>query len=338
MNLNQPIECSTKSTVALTDFHYISDIALSLGKLKIIYIPYSENRDTDIDLPEAITKYKDALEHIITQILLIDGNITATVKKYVSGLTSIEIELLAKLSTLENLALQTTNIFIEEDFTFNILVNGQEIDENFIVYRIILKNISKLHLLPKSENFQLRFAEAVKSLDNQLHILHRVLNIYKSYFNKELKIDLRNNIKIAEIVDYFKFFNLINCSITSTTNKILLEFGQSVQVFAHEALKKTFKLKATNKKIEINIGQNLNIIKNFSIFINLIDNTPLQIIKADGNLYENCHKSFENPHYYLINKTYINSIAVEIKDSKNRLIGFSESPLLRLNLKNIRIE
>ena len=63
----------------------------------------------------------------------------------------------------------------------------------------------------------------------------------------------------------------------------------------------------------------------------------LKIVNLEGKLNDYTHTTFENPHYRKVNKTFINSIEIQIKDSFNHLINFNQKTQLKLHFKNIKI-
>jgi hypothetical protein len=123
-------------------------------------------------------------------------------------------------------------------------------------------------------------------------------------------------------------------------NKVILEFSQNINVsYDNDKFVSILNLKAGNSKIIFVIPKKLNFLKTINLYTNLLPkNIPLHIFKLDGDLYEQILTKFEPPQYHTINKSFTNNILIELKDSDGKFLQLIEKPILRIHIKNIRLE
>ena len=105
-------------------------------------------------------------------------------------------------------------------------------------------------------------------------------------------------------------------------------------VIADKRITSNINCSFTPNKITFEINKHISPINNLHIHSNIITDEfryssfqpLLKIVNLDGKLNDYTQKTFENPHYRKVNKSFINSIEIQIElsDSFNHLIHFNQ--------------
>ena len=100
-----------------------------------------------------------------------------------------------------------------------------------------------------------------------------------------------------------------------------------------------------DKKITIKKKECVALAKSFSIHTDIIEENivfnkmapVLKIIKPEGIYTDYICKSFENPHFLRVNKTFISTILIQIKDQDNNFVQFnSGSIVIKLHFRPLK--
>jgi hypothetical protein len=161
----------------------------------------------------------------------------------------------------------------------------------------------------------------------------------------EINFKIKNRITIDELYEFLSLHTIPDCEISKIQNKIVLVFKFKFTALIDKKISSNIKCNFFPTKIEFVLNKNLSVLNNVYIYTNIITDEfkyhnyqpLLKIINLDGNLNDFIHKCFVNPQYRKANKTYINSIEIEIKDQFNNLILFNSIPQIKLHFKNIKI-
>lgn len=349
-----PIKSNEYSKVALTDFIYTNDISINLGILTINYKPYIENLDLYI-LPENNKKIQIEIENTWKKLNQI--NLSYPLEMYkrfynpateddwtmLQRLREHEDDIVKNLNFICNSISKISNLLANTDFNYKVLIFSDEIDSDSSIYTKLITIIDQLNNLKKRKIFEIIFNEKMALFTELFQQMYGAMGKYADRFEKQISINIKNNCDYKEIEEFFINLNLSNCTISSNKNKIKLAFIQNIIFKADAAVFENFKVLITTNSVEFQTPHKLNVIKNFFVYTNIINDDLkfqnneqlLQIIKADGDDLELVHKNFENPHYLSLNKTYINSIEIQIKDSKDQFVKFSSPPVLKLHFQKI---
>ena len=339
-NLNEPLSCSENSLVALTDISYSANIIAFRGELNISYIT-QEDRSANESLPLKIKQYKNIIEQAFGKII---ESSAILLKNIIEGIdvdnNLYEERILNLMKNIVSSIVVCIPVLKKKDFDVFIQVYNQNLDQNHDINTIIAKPLIKAKNLQKTEIFTRAFDEVAFDYENRMDQLHQELLNYSVNFKRTLKLTFKNNITIDDFFENLNIFKLINCKIKILGNKVILEFSQNINVsYDNEKFVSILNLKAGNSKIIFVIPKKLNFLKTINVYTNLLPkNIPLQIFKFDGDLYDQIHTKFEPPQYHTINKSFINNILIELKDSDGKFLQLIEKPILRIHIKNIRLE
>ena len=350
-----PIEANECSQVALTDFIYTNDISIDLGVLQINYNPFIHNKDQYL-LPEHITNIQSEIESTWKEINEI--NLSYAIEMYtrfydpateddwtmLQRLREHEDDIVKNLNLVCKCISKISSLITREEFTYKVLIFTNEIDSDSSIYIKLINIIDQLNSLKKRQIFEVIFNEKIATFTELFQQLYVAMGKYAMQFEKEIFINIKNNSDFKDIAEFFLNLNLLNCNVTSIKNKIKLSFIQSMNFQVNTIINENFKVVTTNNSIEFQLPQKINAIKTFYVYTNIIKDALkfqnnqqlLQIIKADGDFLEIIHKKFDNPHYLSLNKTYINSVEIQIKDAHDRLINFASTPILKLHFQKIK--
>jgi len=361
-NLKSTIYCNEKSTVGLTDMYYFSDEIINLGSIKITQLPYDREEIINNFNQGFINKYND-LETLSALIINENQLFTTSLKIYLKSLKNTndmwllghdvrhyhtndddkKEVLLGSIDLHLKYLNQAYNILNVDDFKkVNFILEKKAISLNMTVVNMCNKIMSDFAFLAsnqsKDENYLVLKAckDKINNLKADIEKIETL--IYKDYLKSDVQsIDLviRNGINIEEFKNIFS--NIEKCTIKILINHIILEFNNKVQIDLSDNFVKYFNYEKKQKTFKIYCGEKIELKDKIRINTNIISDNLLRIVKLNSNAFENSHVNYNTPYYKNINKTCINSIEIELKDSDNNLVKFTRPPSLTLHFKNIRI-
>ena len=180
----------------------------------------------------------------------------------------------------------------------------------------------------------------------KLNMYEKAVSEYLQKSKLEINFVLKNRFTFDDFYDFIISQRMFAKSeIIKSNNKVEFLFQLNFTVIADKLITSNIKCSFTSNKIVFEVNKYISPINNLYIYTNIITDEfkyssfqpLLKIVNLEGKLNDYTHTTFENPHYRKVNKTFKNSIEIQIKDSFNHLINLNQKTQLKLHFKNIKI-
>jgi hypothetical protein len=317
-HLNEPIQLTSTTEVALTDIIYSNSFLIDFGEVEIEY-PQVLNL--------SYIKSHDSYE--------------SELKEVKEGAESLSQAVESRLNLLKDQLdhYKTQNDEIHQD---QILAELNYEREGLVeIFNQIIKY---------AQTYSFHFDEVV----NLCKIYSLIVSFSKTYSFENLKRTEDLQIISSFLIEIVKEANKIFI-LTQNTNKSVHVFNFKAQDRSSDIFDgffdqnfffyKDFQLKPYVKMIKIspkfrslieNKKFQKNYFEHFRVFTNIIEshvslnkNEPvLKLVKLTGHAGELIEKSYDRPEYHIVNKTYINRIHFEIRDNFDHLVDFKAGPII----------
>jgi len=357
-NLKSSIYCNEKSCVALTDFYYFTDETINLGTIKIKELIYTKREIFNSFDQNFIDKYKD-LEKITLNIKQENKMFELCLKEYQNQLDEERNSWLTGMKTKANAtkneeykktlllgSLELNIKYLNESYDIlnelefkkiNFLLDDSEINLSMTVIALsnkIMTHFDNLRRNLNATNSTIlgNCSQNIKELTKSIEKIELLVVNYYTNYNDAFELEFRNGILIEEFI--LPFQKIKKSKIKRFSNYFTIEFDTKIEIELSKRFIRYFHYEMTTKDLKIYCGTQIDIIDKYYIKTNILTDNLLRIVKFDSKSFENSHKSYEALYYKSINKTFINSIKIEIKDSN--IFNFCKAPNLTLHFKNIK--
>lgn len=359
--LEEPLSISGAHEVALTEIMYSCEHAVKIGHLKI-YIPdyikhnmeYNEENSLEIET-KALDETNEIVKLKFTHINELKKEINTLLEVGPRPETEQDLDSIKKYD--ENLIRIQDNI---DHYQFNILKNQTDIKKYIRAY-------STSYLSSKPLLSYLEF-EDLLDLYTKLRNFRR-LSTYMIQFTKEIKSNIKfikklNNSQLyEEIYDIYAYdHDLLNKSIKkifqiihkhSFIGKDRISFKPYVkQIIMSDSLKRYFNVTKAHVKVlnspqlfevlDMTLKVNkVNQTRFLKVYCDIIEDNSyfgkqekiIKIVKCENKYDKYNEKTYNNPQYVGLNKTFITKININIIDQDNNFIQSSYPPILVLNIR-----
>lgn len=341
--LSQPIQLNEESSVALVEINYFNDLSINLGKFLVDFERSNTNSHYQKEIDLILSDFKDVLTSIQKQYDSLISSIHYF-KHYMNRTTDGEDDMLQScqadiINDIKNLIKCLNDIKdILIDCSFHLEFNFIQVSSLIDSFKQTLGEPFKFY----------KFKMQIESLhlDHEINMYEKAVSEYLQKSKLEINFVLKNRFTFDDFYDFIISQPIFAKSeIIKSNNKVEFLFRLNFTVIADKLITNNIKCSFTSNKIVFEVNKYISPINNFYIYTNIITDEfkyssfqpLLKIVNLEGKLNDYTHTTFENPHYRKVNKTFINSIEIQIKDSFNHLINFNQKTQLKLHFKNIKI-
>jgi hypothetical protein len=313
-NLNEPLNVTSSTEVALTDIIYSNTFMIDFGLIQVQYPEVLNIKEV-----KTADSYEAELEKVVeaTKELKLESKFVS-LKKKIENIKTTQNEnqrdqLLAELNT-EHVGLI--------DNIKSIIQLVKQYSADFVDIKKV-GNVSDIVAFVRTFSFSNIRKEEVDIIKKYLiEIAKEAVSLQNMIENKNSSVHVYNyKAEDRESKFYEDFFD---------TNVFFYKNFKPKPYIKILNMSDQFKaLIRTQKPVK-------NFFQHFCVYTNIIEdnfmlnrNEPvLKLVKLQGHAREIIEKSYDRPEYFSVNKTYINRIKIEIRDNFEKLVDFKTGPII----------
>jgi hypothetical protein len=337
--LAEPLSFSTKYEVAITEIYYPVDYTVPMQiELQIPTFYKIQNANIASYYDNGVDYDQDAENIKIDKTKKVLENDYA---KSVSELKSI-VNVYSKQREYESLKL----LFYAYEKTIAM------IHDTVKRYPILIDLLTHAAVDVASIGSTLLHYKKQLNLSDQEDYLFHQCELFIYSFKKLIdEIKSSSNDKVIKIINFpdrcssTMFYDIMfkNLSACLFTNRQKSQF--IVKPFIAIRNEKNNIFLINDKKITVKRKEFIPMVKHFVIYTNIIEDNlvfntlapVLKIIKPEGIYSDYICKTFDNPHYLHVNKTFISSILIQIKDQDLNFVQFNPgSFVIKLHFRPVK--
>ena len=263
--------------------------------------------------------------------------------------------------TKEKSDLSITKFQILNNEIKNLKLNFNNTSFNFLNSQLLFESIFvflKENIVNEILNFEKILDDLLSFLNKEIKLKFDKINNFVEFLI-HLKINIERFILENQIIENFiikipdrssleivkerinKSLSRFDVEINAGVNVLKLKFKSKfiIKIKFDSLFQNITSQNVFNYTIRFNKSGQLNLVKYFEIFTDIIsndfNNPMLKQFKCEGQFDETTEINFERIQYFSINRTYLKLFYFEIKDQNHNFIDFQSGPII-LNLSIVK--